>query len=271
MSRLIPLVFSFGLLLVLGVSGFARPVFKGDVSYEFASSFKHVSLEIERITTRGALTPTGTIRVSLWATDEEFSGGKLSGTRLTSFKLRGLLPGKSWEGISHDLPTEMPPLTGHYYLLMTIEEYFSDGGYKITDWMPVDERVYLVGSGPKPKPKPKIRFEAPFEWEYVEERAAIRISTGQVINSREGSSGSMKIIVWLTPTRYEGGPMNGYIAGHAELEPLEQGMMYDKIDFLVRYQEPPAGDYFVCFTLSEWDGEGYVIMDHHSFDEPARF
>jgi hypothetical protein len=259
-------------LLLMGIAGsssLAKPVFDGEVGFELSGNNRYISLNCERITAKGSLVPSGTLKVSLWATEEPFDGGKLQGTRIASFKIRGLVPGQSVEKLSQDLPTTLPIVAGDYYMTMTLEEYFSEG-YRITDWFIFEEQHYIKG-GSSRKSAPIISMEGPYNWELIEERRGFRISTGPIKSSRDGSTGSLKIIAWLTKQPYEGGAMQGFVAGHVQLEPLGNGMMYPNTDFLVRYQEPPRGRYYVTFTISEWDGEGYVIMDHYTFENWAEF
>lgn len=85
------------------------------------------------------------------------------------------------------------------------------------------------------------------------------------------TSGSIRVRIWATRSRYTGGSMTGYILGTRTLSPLAPGYHYQKIKGKVRYKRPPGGKYFTTITVEEFSDSGWFIQDYLNFSGTSRF
>nr|WP_321486265.1 zinc finger-like domain-containing protein [uncultured Draconibacterium sp.] len=97
----------------------------------------------------------------------------------------------------------------------------------------------------------------------------IRVKGGKIKNNDEaGSSGTIKIIIFLTTTKYdlESSP-NGYIFAEYKFKPLDAGHQYYNINKTLSIRNKPqnGGNYYVTIMLLEYSNEGYVIIDYLNF------
>jgi hypothetical protein len=101
---------------------------------------------------------------------------------------------------------------------------------------------------------------------------SIDIVAGRVENnSTGGSSGSLRLQVWATPSRYSGGSISGYVIGTRNLQQLSGGYSYSNISGSVSFTAPPSGTYYTTLTVEEYTGSGFVIRDYQTFSDTATF
>ena len=246
-----------------------NPFFDGSVRYQFSSNNSQVTLSYSKISNSQLEYRTGTIKVSLWACEEPYHGGRIWGTRVADFKLDGLGAGQFWHSGSKTINATLPEYPEYYYMVMTVEEYVSDG-YVISDWIAFDEMAYLSRPAP-PAPKPLLQFSGPFSWQTYPSRGSLEIKSGKISHSRNGKTGTLRLSIWATRQPYKGGGINGWILGYARKEALREGMIYPSSNHVVDYQAPPPGNYYVTIALQEYDGRDYKIMDYHTFDGTFTF
>jgi hypothetical protein len=75
---------------------------------------------------------TGTLKISVWATDAPYRGGSLNGYQLGYFTKEGLDPGYSYTNLKRDTAFKAPP-SGTYSITFALSEY-QEGGYAIMDY-----------------------------------------------------------------------------------------------------------------------------------------
>ncbi len=114
------------------------------------------------------------------------------------------------------------------------------------------------------------------EWEY-NMISSTKITTtvssgsdGRIMNNRSTSSGSLKLKLYLTSSKYDGGSISGYAMADYTLKdgsPLEGGHYYYDITFSDTNGFPPYGTYYVTLVLLEYDGDDdtYYIEDYLNF------
>lgn len=90
-----------------------------------------------------------------------------------------------------------------------------------------------------------------------------------------GHTGTLKIRLWATTTRYAGGDISGYELVEAELGYLSTELganeSFVSPSFTQSYDTPPAGTYYITLLLTEYgEGEDYIV-DYVTFDSPATF
>jgi hypothetical protein len=100
----------------------------------------------------------------------------------------------------------------------------------------------------------------------------INIRAGRVSNnSLTRTTGSLRLRVWATRSRYAGGSMRGYVLGTRRLQPLAPGYYYTGISGDVALARPPRGSYYTTMTLEEYTTSGWVIRRHRNFSGRSSF
>lgn len=74
---------------------------------------------------------TGTLKLSVWATQKPYKGGSIKGFELGSVIKEALKPGYTYTEVKNTAKYKKPP-AGTYYVHILLSE-FQDGGYKIMD------------------------------------------------------------------------------------------------------------------------------------------
>jgi hypothetical protein len=100
----------------------------------------------------------------------------------------------------------------------------------------------------------------------------INIQAGKVANNSSSStSGSLRLRIWATRSRYAGGGITGYVLGTRNLSSLRPNYYYSNISGNVSYTRPPSGTYYTTMTLEEYSASGWVIRDYINFSSTTRF
>ena len=90
-----------------------------------------LSIEVAKISHHRPGT-TGTLKVAVWATEQPYRGGNLSGYQLGFFTKTGLKPGFSYSDLSVTTSYKAPP-PATYSIVYVLSEYRADG-YVIVDY-----------------------------------------------------------------------------------------------------------------------------------------
>lgn len=91
-------------------------------------------------------------------------------------------------------------------------------------------------------------------------------------NATEGKSGTIKISLYLTDTKYNGGSITGFAIANCSFEPLSAGYVYNDIDKTLNFDVyPPSKNYYITLLLLEYTDNGYVIKDYLNFDGTLAF
>lgn len=83
-----------GAWMLMAASLNAAPKIGGGFSYQFTTGNASVTLSLGAITNSSAENATSTILVQLWAMDQQYDGGRLTGHAVASYKLEGLDGGR---------------------------------------------------------------------------------------------------------------------------------------------------------------------------------
>jgi hypothetical protein len=102
--------------------------------------------------------------------------------------------------------------------------------------------------------------------------SSINISATKVMNlSYTSSTGSLRLQIWATRSRYTGGTISGYVLGRRNLNPLQPRYYYSNISGSVSYTRPPRGTYYTTITVEEYTSSGWVIRDYINFNGTKQF
>ncbi len=107
----------------------------GSVSYEIANGL--VKIDVERVSNNGGAS-SGSLGLSLWATNSPYNGGSLSGYQLGSFQLGTLGAGYYYESFTLTDEFNSPP-DGDYYISLILTEDVGGQSY-IVDYSTFSSR-----------------------------------------------------------------------------------------------------------------------------------
>lgn len=101
----------------------------------------------------------------------------------------------------------------------------------------------------------------------------VRITGAKIENkATEGKSGTVKLSLYLTKTKYSGGSITGYALIDYQLDQLQGGYYYHDINRTINFNvNPPSGNYYVTLLLMEYTDNGFVIKDYLCFDDLLAF
>lgn len=95
----------------------------------------------------------------------------------------------------------------------------------------------------------------------------LTMTVDSIVNSGNGTSGTLQLSLWATTSRYSGGELTGYILGESTLNPLSGGYHYTSVSRVTGFDPPPSGrSYYVTLILSEYRNNNFVIVDYRNFD-----
>lgn len=100
----------------------------------------------------------------------------------------------------------------------------------------------------------------------------VQITGDKISNNTDGGlSGTIKLRLYVTQSKYYGGSLSGYILAECTFDQLKGGYYYydinKQLDF---YSRPAEGTYYVTLCLLEYS-DGYYIVDYLNFDGTLTF
>tara|TARA_Y100001968_G_scaffold333485_1_gene396594 strand:- start:2044 stop:3750 length:1707 start_codon:yes stop_codon:yes gene_type:complete len=227
-----------------------------------------LSLSVSAVTNNRSGGTSGTLRLKLWATSTRYAGGQITGYELGQLTLGTLEGGFGFNSLENTTAFKSPP-DGTYYITLTLTEY-KNSDY-IVDYINFDETRTFTDStsGENKGQSGAISLSCPCGYQI--DGSVLSLSASQVLNGRNGgSSGTLKLKLWASSSRYTGGAISGYILGEVNLGELDGGHYYSDIERNTTLRKPPDGAYFITMTLTEYNGED-VIIDYISFDSTQSF
>jgi hypothetical protein len=101
----------------------------------------------------------------------------------------------------------------------------------------------------------------------------IEIFAEEIANYRDrGFSGPLRMEIVATPDQPTDGDFsNGYTIASLRLRELAGGDSYFDLDYLVRYNAPPAGLYYTSIVLDEFTDAGWQLLDWEDFPGIVNF
>ncbi len=107
----------------LSITGRTRYTLKGD----------QVTIYAQKLTNYSPVgTHSGSIRIQLWATFQQYTGGTINGYKIAEIDLGVLNGGNTFREINRTVYTNNPP-PGSYYMSIVLAEY-NRGKYWTADW-----------------------------------------------------------------------------------------------------------------------------------------
>ena len=112
--------------------------------------------------------------------------------------------------------------------------------------------------------RPEIDLECPCS--YNGQGNSVTLNASKVTFNGSGRTGTLKLMLWATTTRYAGGAISGYRLAEGRLGELRTNEYFDSPSPTVPYTPPPAGTYYITMIVTEYDNGEDIIVDHATFD-----
>jgi len=213
---------------------------------------------------------SGPIRLQIWATAEPFTGGDLTGYPIATLNLSPLAGRRSYVSIDY-LVAFRPPPPGLYYTTMTLEERQS-GGYVITDFVTFDGVVNFGTWGvgeTTTSPTTDVAMNGVVSWTSANSRVTIRAQ--EITNSRQKTTGPLRLRLWATEAPYFGGPLTGTPLARRGIGRARSQRTLTNISRRALFRVPEyEGWYYITLALEEYHGRvGWVIVDYVTFPEQS--
>ena len=97
----------------------------------------------------------------------------------------------------------------------------------------------------------------------------VTFTVDRIENNRSGgTSGTLKLFLFFTESKYDGGYLYGYpVAEYRFSSTLDADEYFYDFERTVEFKYPPDGYYYVTMALSEWQGDDYEVVDYVNFND----
>ncbi len=242
------------------------PSLEGNISFEVSGAT--VALRAARVINRATNQTTGSLRLELWASAQKYAGGGISGFQTATYQFaQTLKPGQYYDNVSQTVSFREPP-AGTYYMSMLLTEY-NGGQYLIVDSISFDNTHTFGGGGGAGGGSGGLGFDGNVSYTRNDVRITLRAT--KIVNRDSNRSGSLKVSLWATVSRYTGGTISGYETSSIDLSALGPNQFYSDVARETAFREPPSGAYWMSMLLSEWSGTAWLVVDHAGFDTQVTF
>jgi hypothetical protein len=201
---------------------------------------------------------SGTLRLELWAFLSPYSGKSINGYLLGSYQFPQVLGANQYySGITQSVPFTAPP-AGTYYTSLLLEEYTG------TNWFTQD---YVTSNSTQ---RWGLVISGNTSWQ--PSAGGVTIQVDRVSNTASGTTGSIRLRLWATASRYSGGVIYGYaLASYQFAQVLGLTQFYSGVTQTVPFSRPPTGAYYTTLTLEEYTGSDWVIRDYVTYSSTQTF
>jgi hypothetical protein len=226
-----------------------------------------INIEAEQVVNNDPSGISGTLRLQVWATATPYAGsGSIAGHVLGTTPLDPLEAGYYYYDVSENVLYTPPPY-GNYYTTLTVEEW-TGSDFVVRDWV-TSAGTSLLGDPGEPGPGVELSGKPRFR---ISKNSGIRLRVPEIHNAGvSGASGALRVELWANQYYYVGGNLNGYLLASNQLESLDAGIGYYKLNLKSPRNVPPPGTYCMVLVLWEDTAEGWVIRDFHTFTKLKTF
>jgi hypothetical protein len=216
-------------------------------------------------------TTTGALRLQVWATDQLYSEGTLTGYPMGTLPLNPLRVGYYYEDIFYAVRFNVPP-PGIYYTTLALEEY-RGGGFNVVDFVSFHEPVNFGGYGygeTSVGPDGPLCIAGQLKWEAANRRVRCRL--GRIQNSTLNRTGALRLELWSLPNPFDGQNADGgLILCRRSLPRLKPGSEFTNLDFTTRFRMPVPGPYHTVLVLRERQGPFWNVVSYVNFPDISIF
>ena len=250
----------FGIPLAKG----ANLGLSGNVSYQISEDERTVVLKADKLSNLTSGGYSGTIRLELWAFSFPFSGSG-SGYKLASYQLGQLNGGSYFYNISSGSIAFTRPPPGTWYFSVMAREYTGGGsdGFTTRDFLTFSTPIRVAGGSYQGD----MAISGWTEWQ-VYNNGTVQLYAEKLKNiCALGTSGTLRLDLWATSTKYSGGSIYGYMFASKTLDPLPAQYSFNNVNLTLPYAKPPDGFYYITLTLSEYNNGQFKIVDYVSYND----
>ena len=232
-------------------TGSPELVFEGRVQWQHVNS-SDVQFQAERVTfacPQGYSGTSGSIRISLWAVENPYSGGTITGDRLGTHRLSQVLNcNQSFSGLTATTDYTLPGY-GSWYTVMSLDFY--DGGqWASSDTVSFDGRLDV--------PAPEAHFSGRVGFQISgtsarlqAERVEYSCAFGDIQSDNE-----LRMQLWSLDEPFLGGTVQGRVLARAELGSLRCNQYFSPVNRLIPLQNSVVEDEYLMMTLERRNSSG---------------
>lgn len=193
--------------------------------------------------------------LELWATDQPYSEGPLSGVQVAQLALELPTPiGPHVHPVDARTAARLPLQGRAYAMVLALVQHGPDG----------QAAVHAFANYARPQTFIAPRFEGNVGYR-VQGREVVLEADG-IFNPRseDNLSGTLSLELWAFPEA--GGGAEGIRLATSELETLAGKSRLPAVERRVAFSEPPVGRFDLALLLCEWTfAHGYVARDRRDF------
>jgi competence ComEA-like helix-hairpin-helix protein len=202
--------------------------------------------------------PGGAWSLELWACEEPYQGGELSGVQVSEVQLELPTPiAPHTHRVEARAPAHLPLQGAAHTMLLALVERGPE------------RRVHDVASYPELETFPAPRFEGEVGYEIRGHELVLQAAAVANPRSAGNLSGTLSIELWASPSDSEDAAQTAraHCLGAVQLAPLGAGQSVFGLSCRAAFSEPPAGQYQLELLLREWtQALGYLTRDRRAFD-----
>lgn len=241
----------------------AAPKFEGGWKWEFANDGASIAMSADAIINPSKENATGTIQVQLWATSAPYTGGNINGKIIATTKLDGLKAGQFYRNFRKTVDYT-GPAKGTYFVTLVLTE-FRNNAYSIVDWRTTSNTHALA-------PLKPFTLGGAVSWKSSIEGGTVDINVGKISHHQKGTTGSLKLAVWVTKQPYNGDELRGWEIGSVIKDGLKPGFSYNDVKNVAKYVPPPAGTFYSVIVLYEFRSDKtYHLVDWRTLGGTSKF
>jgi DNA uptake protein ComE-like DNA-binding protein len=196
------------------------------------------------------------LALQLWACDEPYQGGTLSGFKVAETRVD--VPGAQ-QSFSHDaVAFARPPAPARDYAMVLVLAAQQADGVHVFDFANYPQRQRFV--------VPHMLGSASYQ---IGDDDSINLRA-QVFNPRSehNLSGSLALQLWAQREPFSGAEPHGTLLASGELGQLAGQANFESIEQSAALSRPAPDESRVVLLLCEWTAEGYLVRDYCNFAEP---
>jgi DNA uptake protein ComE-like DNA-binding protein len=197
------------------------------------------------------------LALQLWACDEPYQGGTLSGFKVAETRVE--LSGAQHR-FSHDaVAFARPPAPARDYAMVLVLAAQQSDGVRVFDFANYPQRQRFV--------VPHMLGSVSYQ---IADGDSVELRVARVFSPRSepNVSGSLALQLWARREPYRGAEPRGTQLASVALGQLSGQASFEQIDQRAALSRPASGESHVVLLLCEWTAEGYLVRDYCNFAEP---